>query len=95
MDAIIPRMEAPFVTIAMPCRDEERYIAPCLTSVGDQDYPADRIEVLVADGGSKDATVAVVKAFAQTDPRIRLVENPGRIPATAMNGILPRPRATS
>ena len=46
----------PYVTIAMPCLDEEAYIEASVRSVLAQDYPADRMEILVADGGSTDHT---------------------------------------
>ena len=46
----------PFVTIAMPCLNEEAFIETCIRSVIAQDYPKDRLEILVADGMSIDAT---------------------------------------
>lgn len=82
----------PFVTIAMPCLDEERYIEACLRSVRQQDYPADRLEILVADGGSTDATRQVVARLAAEDPRIVLVDNPGRLQAAGLNAAIRRAR---
>jgi glycosyltransferase involved in cell wall biosynthesis len=81
-------MTPPFVTIAMPCLNEERFIEACLESVRRQDYPADRYEVLIADGGSTDATRAIVGRLAAEDPRIRLIDNPERIQAPAMNRMI-------
>jgi glycosyltransferase involved in cell wall biosynthesis len=78
----------PFVTIAMPCLNEERFIEACLESVRRQDYPADRYEVLVADGGSTDRTREIVSRLSAADPRIRLVDNPARIQAPAMNQMI-------
>jgi glycosyltransferase involved in cell wall biosynthesis len=46
----------PLVTIAMPAYNEEKYIEACIASVQQQDYPHDRIEILVADGRSTDNT---------------------------------------
>jgi glycosyltransferase involved in cell wall biosynthesis len=46
------------VTVLVPARDEERDIDACLAAVAAQDYPRDRIEVVVVDGASKDATAA-------------------------------------
>jgi glycosyltransferase involved in cell wall biosynthesis len=41
-----------FVSVIMPCREEEKYIARALTSILANDYPQDRLEVLVIDGMS-------------------------------------------
>ena len=78
----------PMVTIAMPCLDEERFIEACVRSVLAQDYPKDRIEVLVADGMSMDATREILAQLAAEDPRIRVIDNPDRIQAAGMNHII-------
>ncbi len=82
----------PFVTIALPCLDEERDIEACLRGARDQDYPTDRVEIMVADGGSKDGTCAIVRRIAAEDPRVTLVENPGRLQSAGMNEIIRRAR---
>jgi glycosyltransferase involved in cell wall biosynthesis len=64
------------VTIAMPCLNEEPYLEACLRSLVAQDYPPDRLEILVGDGGSTDGTVEVLAGAARSDPRIRLVVEP-------------------
>jgi glycosyltransferase involved in cell wall biosynthesis len=79
---------APFVTVGMPCLDEERHIEACVRGALAQDYPADRFEILVADGGSKDRTRAIVARIAGEDPRVRLVDNPGRLQSAGMNEIV-------
>lgn len=76
----------------MPCRDEERHVERCLRSVLAQDYPPDRLEVLVADGRSTDATRAIVERIAAEDPRVVLVDNPGRLQAEGMNEAIRRAR---
>jgi succinoglycan biosynthesis protein ExoA len=81
-----------FVTIAMPCLNEEEHIEGCLRSVLAQDYPADRMEILVADGRSSDATRAIVARMAAEDPRVRMVDNPGRLQAAGMNEAIRRAR---
>lgn len=77
--------ELPFVTVIMPIRNEEKYIAGSLEAVLNQDYPAGRMEVLVADGMSTDRTREIVQRMAQGDPRVRLLDNPGRIVPTGLN----------
>lgn len=43
------------------------------------------IELIVADGGSNDATVHKVLARAETDPRVKLIRNPDRRQAAGLN----------
>jgi glycosyltransferase involved in cell wall biosynthesis len=77
--------ELPFVSIVMPVRNEADYIESNLTALLDQEYPADRIEVIVADGRSTDGTPEVVAAFAANHPSIRLIDNPGKIVSAGLN----------
>lgn len=51
----------PLVTVLVPARNEEAEIEGCLAAVLAQSWPLDRLEVIVVDGGSSDATVAVAK----------------------------------
>lgn len=75
----------PFVSVIIPCRNEELFIDRCLTSLRSGDFPRDRMEVLVVDGMSDDRTREIVERRAAGDPGIALVENPGRIAPTALN----------
>jgi succinoglycan biosynthesis protein ExoA len=75
----------PTVSVIIPVRNEERYIAGCLQSVGQQDYPPELLEILVIDGESEDNTRGIVDEFRDQDPRIELLDNPRRIVSTAMN----------
>ena len=47
---------APFVTVILPVRNEADFIERSLGAVLAQDYPAERMEVLVVDGGSRYVT---------------------------------------
>jgi len=79
----------PAVSVVIPCRNEERYIGPCLDSLLECDYPLDRLEVLVVDGMSDDRTRDIVRQYAADHSFIRLVDNPKRITPCAMNaGVL-------
>jgi succinoglycan biosynthesis protein ExoA len=42
-------------------------------------------EILVADGGSRDGTQEAVRRIAQSEPRVRLIDNPDRIQAAGVN----------
>jgi glycosyltransferase involved in cell wall biosynthesis len=81
-------MAPPFVTIAMPAYNEEHYIEACIRSVQAQDYPRDRIEILVADGRSTDKTREILTTLSEEDPRIRMIDNPERLQAAGLNQII-------
>jgi succinoglycan biosynthesis protein ExoA len=79
-------MDLPFVTVAIPCFDEERHIAACIRDVLEQDYPAERMEVLVGDGMSRDRTREILRELVRAHPgRLRVIDNPKRLQAAAMN----------
>jgi glycosyltransferase involved in cell wall biosynthesis len=80
-----PLGEKPLCSIIIPCLDEEAFIEDVVHQAAAQRYPADKIEILVVDGGSRDKTRAMVAALAARDSRIGLIDNPGRIQAAAMN----------
>jgi glycosyltransferase involved in cell wall biosynthesis len=74
----------PRVTIAMPAYNEEHYIEACIASVQAQDYPRDRIEILIADGRSTDRTRDILAGLAAADPRIHVIDNPARLQAAGL-----------
>ena len=57
----------------------------CLKSLLANDYPKDRLEVLVVDGMSEDGTRNVVTEYAKRWPVIKLLDNPKRITPAALN----------
>jgi cellulose synthase/poly-beta-1,6-N-acetylglucosamine synthase-like glycosyltransferase len=85
-------VENPVVTIVMPCLDEARHIETCLRGALAQDYPPDRLEVVVADGGSTDGTRDILGRMAAEDGRVVLVDNPDRIQSAGLNAAIRRAR---
>ncbi|MCH9808037.1 MAG: glycosyltransferase family 2 protein [Alphaproteobacteria bacterium] len=73
-----------FTTIAMPALNEEGHIRQAILSILPDPAALD-YEILVLDGGSQDRTVEVVQDLAAQIPNIRVVENPRRLQASAMN----------
>jgi glycosyltransferase involved in cell wall biosynthesis len=69
----------------IPVRNEADWIERCLGAVFRQDYPADRIEVIVADGMSTDGTYEWLEDFAKAEPRLRVLRNPARIVPSSLN----------
>jgi succinoglycan biosynthesis protein ExoA len=72
----------------MPVRDEARFIERSLGCVLRQDYPPERMEVLVVDGMSGDATRDLVSALARREPHapaVTILDNPAGIVPSALN----------
>ncbi len=76
---------SPFVTCVIPCRNESDFIERCLASVVMLDWPKNRVEVIVCDGGSADGTAEIVERFADAHPYIKLITNPKRTLASGWN----------
>lgn len=74
----------PSVSIVMPARNAEATIAASLQSVLAQDYTGPW-EVVVAEGGSHDATRRVLEDLARNDEHLRVVDNPGGKTPAALN----------
>jgi len=73
----------PKITVVVPIRNEQAFIAQTLQYLRDQDYPKDKLEILVVDGESDDRTVEIVSAIAAEDARVRLLNNPKRLSSAA------------
>ena len=56
-------LSLPSISVVVPTLNSERVLALSLKSVRDQDYPIDLFDIIVADGGSTDATVEVARQF--------------------------------
>jgi glycosyltransferase involved in cell wall biosynthesis len=75
----------PLVTVVIPCLNESAHIRQCLDSLLENEYPQDKLEILVVDGLSVDGTREIVMEYARLYPFIRLLNNPKRITPVAMN----------
>jgi glycosyltransferase involved in cell wall biosynthesis len=84
---MIPR-QSPLVTVVLPCRNEAGYIEDCLNSILAQQLPGGNLEILVADGVSNDGTREFLERFSAENPKVRLLNNPGRIVSTGLNAAL-------
>lgn len=63
--------DAPLVSAIIPAKDEEGTLADCLRTVCAQTYP--RLEILVVDDRSTDATPEIARRFAEADRRVRVI----------------------
>ncbi len=63
----------PRVSILIAARNEETTIERCLASLEALHYPAELLEILIADDASTDNTAAVVARFIEGKPQFRLL----------------------
>lgn len=75
----------PVITVVVPVRNEERFIAETLGQLLRQDYPEDRYEIIVADGMSDDRTREIVRVTSEQHPQIKLLDNPKRLSSAGRN----------
>ena len=75
----------PLISVVVPIRNEEKFIAKTLNNILAQDYPSDKLEILVVDGLSTDRTREIVGNIAAKDPRVQLLDNPKRLSSAARN----------
>lgn len=73
------------VLIVVPTLNEEAAIEPCLRSLLAGDARLARADLVVADGGSRDRTRAIVARLAAEFPNLRLIDNPDRLQSAGIN----------
>ena len=78
-------MQMPFISVILPVRNEERFIAACVASIFAQDYPQEQMEVIFVDGCSEDRTVELLHEMQKAHPQIVVLHNPNRTVPYAMN----------
>lgn len=72
----------PLVSVIIPTYNQARFIAGAIESVRAQDYPPERIEIIVIDDGSTDGTGEVVKGLGE-DIKYHHQKNAGKAAATS------------
>ncbi|MDR2137052.1 MAG: glycosyltransferase [Synergistaceae bacterium] len=71
----------PTVTIVIPCFNEERWITKTIRNCIDQNYPEDKLDVILVDDGSTDKSLENAYAFQERYKedlrgRFRIIEQP-------------------
>jgi cellulose synthase/poly-beta-1,6-N-acetylglucosamine synthase-like glycosyltransferase len=64
------------VTVIIPAYNEETVIERRLQNLLELDYPADKLDIVVASDASSDRTNELVAAVAAREPRVQLLECP-------------------
>ncbi|HEY0631627.1 MAG TPA: glycosyltransferase family 2 protein [Thermoleophilaceae bacterium] len=81
MNAETGRVDA---SVLVPVLNEEEHIREAVEAMRAQDFEG-TVELLFMDGGSTDGTRTVLEELAAEDPRIRVLDNPGRTTPHALN----------
>ncbi len=66
----------PKISVVIPIKNEAKYIASTINQILTQDYPADKIEILLAVGQCDDNSKEIVATIAARDARVRIFDNP-------------------
>ena len=74
----------PCALIVIPCLNEETHIGGLVTKLLRTTAHLD-VRIVVADGGSTDATIPIVEQIMAGTDRVALVHNPRRLQAPAVN----------
>lgn len=62
------------LSIIIPVFNTEKYVAKCLHSCLNQDFPLSDYEIIVVNDGSSDNSLSIIKDFASRYDNIRIVE---------------------
>lgn len=77
--------DGPLIAVVIPAYNLASYLPEAIESVLAQTLPSDRLDVIVIDDGSTDASAAVASRYA---PRVRCIRQSNRgLPATRNRGI--------
>lgn len=71
------------ISVITPVYNGEKYIEDCIKVVVDQNCL--NLEHIIVDGGSNDATLSIIKNYAQQYPHIRWISEKDRGQSDAMN----------
>ncbi|MFA4838422.1 MAG: glycosyltransferase [Candidatus Neomarinimicrobiota bacterium] len=67
----------PFVSVVIAAKNEEKQMDRLLASLAEQDYPADRYEIIIVDNESEDRTLEVLNEAARTNPKLQVLSTRG------------------
>ncbi len=74
------------ISIIIPTLNSAKTLKGCLESIAIQDYPKDRIEIIIADGGSIDGTIELIEKIANRQSHFPVFHFP--FPISQINDLL-------
>jgi len=73
------------LAVVMPVRNEEKYIGQTLDQLYLQDFPMDRLEIVIADGNSTDNTRDIAQSYINRFGSLKVINNPKQLPSSGRN----------
>lgn len=78
-------MNEPTISVVMPAYNSQAYLSRAIESVLSQRYPADRVEIVIVDDGSRDDTPLIAEGYAERHSRVLALRQANAGPAAARN----------
>lgn len=75
----VPVEAPPQVSVILPVYNEERNLGPRVENLLAQDYPMDRLEIIIVESGSTDGTAPVARELAARVPNLKVVVQGSRL----------------
>lgn len=79
------RSDSPYISVVVPCRNEIQHIETFLDALRHQELGAFTMEILIADGMSRDGTRWVLREFSRRFPNVRILDNPEKLASSGLN----------
>jgi cellulose synthase/poly-beta-1,6-N-acetylglucosamine synthase-like glycosyltransferase len=76
---LVPTKETPKVSVILPVYNEERNLASRVENLLAQDYPRDRLEIIIVESGSTDGTALVAQELAARVPNLKVLAQGSRL----------------
>jgi len=77
--------EYPKISVIVPIKNEAKFIARTIGYIQNQDYPQDKLEIIIAAGDSDDNTDEIITELAKKDNRIKIINNPHGLSSAGRN----------
>ncbi|MDX8410323.1 MAG: glycosyltransferase [Mariprofundaceae bacterium] len=69
-----PRLDLPTVSIIIPARNEQKHVAHTIGCALNADYPADKLQVIAINDGSRDGTLATMLRLRNEYPQLQVLD---------------------
>lgn len=73
------------LSVVMPVWNEEKFLSQTLDQLYLQDFPLDKLEIIIAEGGSTDRTREIAESYKKQFAGLKVYDNTGRLPSTGRN----------